>query len=330
MLLSYAGWQKWFAGRRDVVGQTVTLSGIPYSIIGVLPRNFHFAPRGRADFWTALQVLSECEKRRSCHNLYGVARLRDGVSVESALAEMRSIAATLEKQYPDSNRGQGAAVIPLSETIVGDIRPILLVLLSGAGLLLLIGCVNVSSLLLVRSESRKREIAVRGALGASPARLGRQFITEALVLVTAGATLGIASAYGLMILLLRLIPTDGLEQMPYLEGLGLNPRVLIFAGTVSLIAVVLFSLAPMIRLPASQMREGLTEGGRGYAGLFGGASAQTWSCWNWRLRWCCWWAPGCSAEASTACCTSSLISILIISRHWMWRCQTSGTQRTLR
>src|ERR1019366_3800140 len=134
------------------------------------------------------------EKRRSCHNLDGVGRLKDGVSVAGALAEMKSIALQLEKQYPDSNRGNSASVILLSEAIIGEIRPILLVLLGGAGLLLLIACVNVSSLLLVRAESRRREMSVRSALGASRVRLIRQFVTEGLVLVSAGSWLGLASA----------------------------------------------------------------------------------------------------------------------------------------
>src|SRR6202012_4317336 len=121
-----------------------------------------------------------------------------------------------------SNHGQGAAVVELSEVVVGEIRPILLVLLTGAGLLLLIACVNVASLLLVRSESRRREIAVRGALGASPARLMRQFITEGVVLVAIASVLGNTAAFSAMQLLMRLLSKDMLVRMPYLQGLGLN------------------------------------------------------------------------------------------------------------
>ncbi|MGH9402951.1 MAG: ABC transporter permease, partial [Terriglobia bacterium] len=132
VMLSYAAWQRWFSGRKNVIGQPVTLSGISYTIIGVLPRSFQFAPRGRAEFWTTLHPSGPCDLRRSCHSLVGIGRLKDGVSIQTALANMTSIAAQLEKQYPDSNRGQGASVMPLSEAIVGNIRPILLVLLSGA------------------------------------------------------------------------------------------------------------------------------------------------------------------------------------------------------
>ncbi len=265
-LITYATWQNLYGGRRDIVGQVAALDGTPTTIIGVLPREFHFAPRGRADFWLPIQELNGCEKRRSCHNLYGVARLRDGVSVATALANMKSIAAQLEKQYPDSNRGQGAAVVSLSEAIVGDFRPILLVLFCGAALLLLIACVNVSNLLLVRAENRRREMAVRGALGASRARLVLQFLTEALVLVLAGSALGLAAAYGTMHLLLRLIPSDLLDYVPYLQSISFNPRVLAFAGLVALLAIVIFSLAPSLRLSTSNLRADLAEGGRGSAG----------------------------------------------------------------
>ena len=165
VILPYSTWQNRFSGRADVVGQTVTLDDTAFTVIGVLPRDFQFAPRGNAQFWTALQPKGYCETHRSCHNMYGVARLRDGVSLQTALANMQSIAKQLEQQYPDSNRGQGAIVTPLPEVITRDIRPILLILLGGAGLLFVIACVNVSSLLLVRSEGRMREIAVRGGIG---------------------------------------------------------------------------------------------------------------------------------------------------------------------
>jgi macrolide transport system ATP-binding/permease protein len=268
VMLTYATWLARFGGRKDVIGQTVKLDGTPNTIVGVLPPSFQFAPRGKAEFWVTLHKLTNCEKRRSCHNLYGVARLKDGATVQMALADMTSVAKQLEVQYPGSNRGQGASVMPLSEEIVGDIRPILLVLLGGAGLLLVIACVNVSSLLLVRSEARKREIAVRGALGASRARLVRQFITEALVLVIAGGTLGLWFAYGAMQVLTRLMSKDMLSNMPYLRGMGLNLHVMAFAGLISLLAAVLFASTPVLRLPLAQLREGLTDGGRSSAGTF--------------------------------------------------------------
>jgi macrolide transport system ATP-binding/permease protein len=266
VILTHASWQKRFGGKKGVVGQAVLLSGVPFTIVGVLPQNFQFAPAGNAEFWTTLHASDGCGMRRSCHGLNGVGRLKDGVSVETALANMQAIARQLEMQYPADNRGQGATVGPLSELIVADVRPLLLVLLGGAGLLLLIACVNVSSLLLVRSESRKREIAVRGALGASRGRLIRQFTTEGTVLVAAGSILGLVAAQGAMRVLTRLISKEMMDGMPYLQGLGMNFHVLIFAGVLSLLAVGLFSAAPMLRLPLAAIRAGLAEGGRGSAG----------------------------------------------------------------
>jgi predicted permease len=265
-ILSYGAWQRRFAGRKDVIGQTVTLSGVPYTIIGIMPESFQFALAGNAEFWTTLHASDPCGRRRSCHNLTGVGRLKDGVSVEKARANMEAIARQLEMQYPGDNRGQGAFVASLSKVIFTDIRPAFLLLQGGAGLLLLISCVNVSSLVLVRSEGRRREIAVRGALGASRSRLIRQFTTEGVVLVIASSALALLGARTAMAILKGMISKDILDYMPYLQGLGLNLHVLELAGALSVSAVVLFSVTPMFRLPLQQLRDGLTEGGRAYAG----------------------------------------------------------------
>jgi macrolide transport system ATP-binding/permease protein len=266
VLLSYSTWQKRYGARRDVLGEAVTLDGASAMIIGVLPKDFHFAPAEPAGFWVAERASGSCEKNRGCHDSFGVARLRDGVSFASAVADIRTIEEQLEKQYPDSNRARAAFMLPLTEAIVGDIRPILLVLLSGAALLLLIACVNVSSLLLVRSESRRREIAVRGALGASRGRLVRQFITEGLLLSVSGSVLGVGSAWIAMRFLVRLIPKEMMASMPYLQGMGLNARVVMFACVLCLLMSVCFALTPALRLSLSDMRQGLTEGGRSSSG----------------------------------------------------------------
>ena len=267
-MLSYGSWQRRFGGRKEVVGQTVDLSGEPTTIIGVLPQSFQFARRGSTEFWVPLQVTasSNCEKRRSCHNLLGVGRLKDGVTEAQARGEFAGIAANLERQYPDSNRGQGASVLPLSKAMLGDVGGILLALLGGAGLLLLISCVNVSSLLLVRSENRRREVALRSALGASRARLLRQFVTEGLLLVLAGGVAGLALAYGAITILLKMIPADMLLGMPYLQGLGLNGHVLSFAVVVCALAGALFSLTPMLRLSGLGLAGGLADGSKGSSG----------------------------------------------------------------
>ena len=265
-LLSYAAWQQQFGGKPDVLGQAVTLDGDSYVIVGVLPRDFHFAPVGLAAFWVPFRATGSCDLRRSCHGIYGVARLHDGVSLATARANVIAIAAQLEKEFPGSNRDQGAELTPLSEAIVGNIRPMLMVLLGGAGLLLLIAAVNVAGLLLVRSESRRREIAVRRALGASSARLVGQFVSEAVVLAAGGAALGLASASWAIKLLQRLISEDFLARMPFLDGLGLNGRVLSAAAVIAALSAALLSLPPSLRIWSPELRNGLAEAGRSSAG----------------------------------------------------------------
>ena len=269
VIISYAAWQKLFGGKREIIGQSITLNELPYEVIGVLPENFHFAPVEDGEFWTTLhpgQGASHCDQRRSCHFLDGVARLKDGVSTAAALADVTRIAKDLEAQYPDSNRNQGATLAPLSEIIVGDVKPILLLLLGGAGLLLLIACINVASLLLVRSETRRRELSVRRALGATRMRLFRQFVIEGLVIVVAGSVAGVVASHWAMQVLRGLIPTGMMAGMPYLNELGLNSRVLIFAIALAAFAAVLFSLTPAFRLANLDVREGMAEGSRGSGG----------------------------------------------------------------
>jgi macrolide transport system ATP-binding/permease protein len=266
VILPYGTWMKRFGGRRDVIGQSVSLSGDAYTIVGVLPRAFAFAPRGSAEFWTPLLDKTGCEQRRSCHNLDGIGRLRDGVSVQAARADLKNVAAQLERQYPGSNKDQGASVLPLAEIIVGDIRPILLTLLAGAALLLMIACVNVASLLLVRSESRRREIAVRGAMGATPVRLLRQFVTEGLLLAAAGCGGGMLVAAWIIAMLTHMVPKDMAAGMPFLAGVGLNSHTGMFAGGVALLAALLLSATPTLRLSFQDIHEGLAEGSRGSAG----------------------------------------------------------------
>ena len=265
-LISYSTWQQRYGGKRDVLGQMAILDDTPTVIIGVLPRDFHFAPTGTAEYYAALRAHNSCEMRRSCHNLYGVARLKDGVSLQAASANVVAIAKQLEGEYPNTNRSQGAALLPLSEVIVGNIRPILLVLLGGAGLLLVIAAVNVAGLLLLRSEGRRREIAVRTALGASSARLTGQFATEALVLAAAGGGLGLAGAQWAIQLLKGLISPAIMARTPFLRDLGLNGRVLGVAGAIALGAALLLAFPPSLRIWSAELRNGLAEASRGSSG----------------------------------------------------------------
>ena len=267
VILSYASWQKRFGGRKDILGRTLTLDGVSKTIIGVMPRDFNFAPVEPAEFWDTIDPADSCSKRRICHNLFGVARLKDGVTVRASLDDVTRLARQLEKRYPDTNEGQGAAVFPLSEVIVGDVGPILQTLLVGTALLLLIAGVNVANLLLVRSESRRREIALRGALGASAVRIVRQFVTEGAVLVGAGSLLAAAIAAVAVRTLPRLIPADMLAGMPFLSGAGASAHVALYAVGIALVAWMLFAVVPLLRLPLRDVRGGLTDGGRTAAGM---------------------------------------------------------------
>jgi macrolide transport system ATP-binding/permease protein len=265
VMLSYSAWKQRFGGSAGVLGKTVTLNGDPRIIVGVLPPEFHFAS-GAAEFWTPLYPGGGCGGRRNCHGTGVIARLKDGVSIQTALANVNVIAQQLEKQYPDSNRGYGAALTTLSEALVGDVRPILLLLLGGAALLLLIASVNVASLLLVRSESRKREISVRTALGASHGRIVSQFVTEGLVLAAAGTALGLTIASWAMKALVSFVPADKIAWMPFLQGLALNPRIVAFACLIAALAAALFSFTPMLHFSLSKPRDGIAEGTRGSSG----------------------------------------------------------------
>jgi predicted permease len=266
VILSYAVWQTQYGARRDVLGQAVTLDGFPHLVVGVLPRGFHFASVGHADFWTPMQPTRPCDANRACHSIYGVARLADGLSPHAALANLTIIATDLQKQYPDSNRDREAALLPLDQLITGDIHPMLMVLLGGAGLLLLISTVNVGGLVLLRSEHRQREIAVRTALGASSGRLIAQFATEALALAAGGSALGLALASGAIRLLQKLVPRTFRDGLPFLDDLGVNGHIAMAAAAIAVLAAILLSLPPCLGIWSSDLRKGLAEASRGSAG----------------------------------------------------------------
>ena len=270
-LVSDAAWHRRFGGRRDVLGQTVTLDGEVYEIVGVLPAVFNFAGVGDAEFWAPLTP--EVKEDRGEHGLAAIGRMKDGVELKAVQAEMTGIAARLAREYPDADGGRGAAAAAWTEVVVGDLRPMLMLLMAGSLLLLGMACVNVSSLLLVRCEKRRTEIAVRGALGATRGRLARQFVTEGLVLAGAGCVLGVGAAAVAMRLLGSLVPVQLLGTMPYLRELGLGWHVAGFALLSALLTAALFALTPVVRMAALQrgqqggMTGEMSEGGRGTAGL---------------------------------------------------------------
>ncbi len=269
VILPWGTWQKRLGGRTNVLGESVSLDGNAYTIVGVLPRDFSYFPRANAQFWVPLLDPSGgCETRRSCHNLDAVGRLRDGVTVDAARKDMERIAAQLERQYPDSNRNQGAFVAPLREIFVGDMQPILLMLLAGAALLLLIACINVASLLLVRSESRRREIAVRGALGATSARVLAQFVTEALLLAFTGGVAGTLLSSGAISIIISLIPKTMVDNMPFFRYLGINSHTIAVVAAVAAFAAIFLAAIPALLLSRLNLQSSLAEGGRTAAGSF--------------------------------------------------------------
>jgi macrolide transport system ATP-binding/permease protein len=264
VVITHGAWLTRFGERSDILGQTVILNGIPRTIVGVLPPEFHFAPAGRAEFWTTLRRSDACEQRRGCRNLRTVARLKDGVSLERAAAGIQLIAQQLQQQYPDSNRDAGSVtLVPLRNLVVGEVRPILLMLLAAALVLLLIAWLNVMTLLLARSDSRRREIAVRNSLGASYARLFQQFVIEAFVLSTVSGVVALGCAEWSMRILASLMLANRLDTMPYFRGLGLNFNSIAFAGLLSIVAAVLLAIIPAARFSRSPSMECLKEGMRG-------------------------------------------------------------------
>ena len=270
LLVTYASWQQRYGGRGDLLGKPVAFANSSCTIIGILPREFHFAPAEPAEFWLNIHPDDTCGKDRGCHNFSGIARLKDGATLAAAQANLSAIADQIARQYPDADANRGATVVDLSQIIVGNLRPILTLLLCGATLLVVIAFVNLTSLLLVRSESRKREFAVRGAIGASPSRLIRQIVTEGLVLVASGLAIGLAFAQLAIRLLLSLLPSGMQAGMPFLRELGLNGRVILVAIAIAFFAGLIACLAPAVRLSrsgaGSGMREALASGQRGFSG----------------------------------------------------------------
>ena len=291
-------------------------NGAPYEIVGVLPAAFHFAPVGSADFWMPLQRSSRCDQRRSCHNLYGVARLHDGCLAGQRGGEHGVDRAALEQQYPDSNRDQGAAVVDLADVVVGNVRPILWLLLGGAALLMVIASLNVAGLLVVRSESRRRELAVRSALGASSAGSSAQFVTESVVLVAGVGRRALALAYWAVEWLSRLIPAGRRWRgMPFLqEHRARRPRRWCSAWHRGAGRGALRGDAAAARDVGRLSRGRCAQRARLGRARRGGGSARGSSCWSSRSPSCCWSAPGCSAGACTACSPRISACSRIVSR----------------
>lgn len=258
-------WRRRFGADPGVVGRPVTLSGQPYTVIGILADEHRYPDK--IDLWIPFE-LSEAETRpdnRGALYLDGIARLAPGVSIEQADAEADAIGRRLAQQYPESNTGYSFGVASLQEDIVGDVRTPLFILLGAVVFVLLIACVNVANLLLVRAAAREGEVAVRAALGASRARIVRQLLTESLTLAVVGGALGAVLASWLIRMLVVLAP----DRIPRLEEVGLNAPVLLFTLGVTLLTGFLFGLVPALQASRPDLQETLKEGTRGTRGRAG-------------------------------------------------------------
>ncbi len=266
VVISYGLWQQRLGADPDIVGQQLVLDGNGYIVLGVLPQSFQFAPMPKAQLWVPLRPTPNQLNRRFMHWLDVIARLRPGISLAQAQAQMDIVASRIEGENPDSHSGAGLTLVPLQEQISGSVGSLLLILLGAVGCVLLIACVNVANLQLLRTAARRQEISVRLALGATRWRLIRQLISESLLLTLLGSVLGLGLAEWGVKLLLATIPAAQLDTMPYLQNVALNWRVFGFTGAVSLLTGLLCGLAPAWQSAKLDLNRALKVSSRTSAG----------------------------------------------------------------
>ena len=263
VVLSYALWQRRFGGQTSIINQAVTLNAKSYTVIGVMPQGYQFP--SRVEMWVPVGQLSEdsvWQQRANHVGLWAVARLKPGVTLTAAQADMENLALNLEKQYPDTNAGNRVKIQPLIEVFVSDIRRALWVLFAAVAFVLLIACANIANLLLARASARQKEMAIRSAMGAGHWRLARQLLTESVLLALVGGAFGLLLAVWGVDLILYISP----EAIPRAKEISLNWQVMLFTIGVSFFTGILFGLVPALQSGGIDVHGTLKETGRGVTG----------------------------------------------------------------
>jgi putative ABC transport system permease protein len=262
VILSYGLWQRAFGGRPDIVGKALTINGFNYTVVGVMREDFYFLFRN-VDIWLPLSFNTRFNPNNTATNRAGgvlgvMGKLKPGVTLEQARSDLSAIAGNLEQQYPQTNTGLGVTLVPLHEQVTGGVRRALLVLLGAVSFVLLIACANVATLLLARSASRKKEVAIRAALGAGRGRVIRQLLTESVLLSVAGGAIGLALARWGIDFILSMSPAE----IPRQSEIGIDAWVLAFTSGVSIMTGVVFGIAPAIQASGTDPGQSLKDGGR--------------------------------------------------------------------
>ncbi len=263
VVLSHGLWQRRFGGQTNILNQAITLNSKQYTVIGIMPESYLYP--SRVEMWVPVGQLSDQPSWQSRGNhpgLYGVARLKPGVTFEQADADMNTLAANLEKQYPDTNAGNRVRLRPLLEIFVTDVRRALWVIFGAVGFVLLIACANIANLLLARATARRKEMAIRTAVGASRWRIARQLLTESILLSVIGGTIGLLLARWGIALILYVSP----DAIPRSREIGLDWTVLAFTIGISFLTGIVFGLIPAIQAGEVDVHETLKETGRGNSG----------------------------------------------------------------